>query len=429
MKIICQACQSKYTIADDKIQGKVAKIRCRKCGATVLVDASGGGARSNGSTAAAASGEVWLVSVADGDQRTLHLHEVVDAYNSGAITGATYLWKEGMGDWQPLSDVAEIIDALNQANAAAGSPSGRAHEDYQAPAAYSPPATSYTPPSAYSPPAVAARRETARGRGDLFGGAAAEEEVATSAPPQASARGGASSSLLGGGGASAADSAQQRSGLTGARDEHSVLFSLSALTNTAKPGSMPPMSGSASGARSEDSGLIDLNALARSQQQARAAEAPPAPLATPFLFPAALGNVETFHTPETQKKSSMPMIIGGGLAVAGVAIALAIFAGAKKEESPPLPAAPTVSAAAPEPAPVQPAAAEPPPAESAPAASAKVAAKKVGGSGPRPNKPSAAPGGAPAAPALPPPTPKAKSPCGCAGGDLQCQIRCSAMGK
>ena len=40
MKITCQACQSKYTIADDKIQGKVAKIRCRKCGATVLVDAS-----------------------------------------------------------------------------------------------------------------------------------------------------------------------------------------------------------------------------------------------------------------------------------------------------------------------------------------------------------------------------------------------------
>ncbi|MET0594211.1 MAG: zinc-ribbon domain-containing protein, partial [Polyangiaceae bacterium] len=44
----CQACHSKYTIADDNIQGKVAKIRCRKCGATVLVDASTGGA-SNGS--------------------------------------------------------------------------------------------------------------------------------------------------------------------------------------------------------------------------------------------------------------------------------------------------------------------------------------------------------------------------------------------
>src|SRR5690349_12033727 len=72
MKITCQACQSKYTIADDKIQGKVAKIRCRKCGATVLVDASAGG-RGNGSVAPPAQSDVWLVSVADGDQRPMQL--------------------------------------------------------------------------------------------------------------------------------------------------------------------------------------------------------------------------------------------------------------------------------------------------------------------------------------------------------------------
>ena len=41
MKITCQACQSKYTIADDKIQGKVAKIRCRKCGATFRISGAG----------------------------------------------------------------------------------------------------------------------------------------------------------------------------------------------------------------------------------------------------------------------------------------------------------------------------------------------------------------------------------------------------
>src|ERR1044071_6147603 len=127
MKITCQACQSKYTIADDKIQGKVAKIRCRKCGATVLVDASTGGGRGNGSGAPAAANEVWLVSVAEGDQRPMQLQEVIDAYNSGVIVGDTYLWKEGMGDWQPLSEIAEIVNALNEENAAAP------QEDYAAP--------------------------------------------------------------------------------------------------------------------------------------------------------------------------------------------------------------------------------------------------------------------------------------------------------
>src|SRR5262245_48464153 len=158
MKITCQACQSKYTIADDKIQGKVAKIRCRKCGATVLVDASAGGGSHNGSGAPPAN-EVWLVSVAEGDQRPMQLQEVVDAYNSGVIVGDTYMWKEGMGDWQPLSEIAEIVNALNEANAAATA------EDYQpaAPAAYTPP-TAYSPPAAHAPTASAARRETGRGR-------------------------------------------------------------------------------------------------------------------------------------------------------------------------------------------------------------------------------------------------------------------------
>src|SRR5260370_14145580 len=138
MKIPCQACQSKYTSADDEIQGKVAKIRCRKCGATVLVDASTGGARGNGSVAPPAQAEVWLVSVAEGDQRTMQLSEVIDAYNSGVIVGDTFLWKEGMGDWQPLSEIGEIVDALNEVNnAAAAAP----QEEYQAhaPVAYSPP--------------------------------------------------------------------------------------------------------------------------------------------------------------------------------------------------------------------------------------------------------------------------------------------------
>src|SRR3954452_1417058 len=103
MKITCQACQSKYTIADDKIQGKVAKIRCRKCGATVLVDASAQGG-TNGSTPSTPSspGETWSVSVAEGDQRSMRMDEIVDAYNGGVITAETFVWKDGMGDWVPL---------------------------------------------------------------------------------------------------------------------------------------------------------------------------------------------------------------------------------------------------------------------------------------------------------------------------------------
>ena len=422
MKITCQACQSKYTIADDKIQGKVAKIRCRKCGATVLVDASTGGA-SNGSVAppGAAPG-AWLVNVAEGDERSMQLQEVIDAYNGGVITGETYLWKEGMGDWQPLSEITEIVDALNQATAG---PSAAAPYDRE---------SSRNPggDGGFSAPAKstgAARRDADRGADMFARGQQVEEEVATSVPAHVLAQ---SRSSFGGAGSQAV--AQTSGGMTtGTRDEQSVLFSLNALTGGQKPPAATPSAlGGGPSARNEDSGLIDLNALALAQQS-RAVEESPLNIAapSPFMFPAALGTVEAPKSIAPQK-SSMPMFIGGGILVAGLAIAVAIFAGGKKDEVPPMPAEAALSAAPVIPTPEVPAAnaaaaaaPEPAPADSSPA---KVVKKATGGGG-RPASKAATPTTpAVATPATPLPPPKPKSPCGCAPGDLQCQIRCSATG-
>ena len=44
MKIACQSCQAKYTIADEKVVGKVVKIRCKKCGTTIVVNGQEGAA-------------------------------------------------------------------------------------------------------------------------------------------------------------------------------------------------------------------------------------------------------------------------------------------------------------------------------------------------------------------------------------------------
>src|SRR5512139_3941106 len=42
MKIVCDACQAKYSISDDKVQGKVFKIRCKKCSNIIVVRGGGG---------------------------------------------------------------------------------------------------------------------------------------------------------------------------------------------------------------------------------------------------------------------------------------------------------------------------------------------------------------------------------------------------
>ena len=42
MKIVCDACSAKYSIADDKVKGKVFKIRCKKCSNIIVVRGSAG---------------------------------------------------------------------------------------------------------------------------------------------------------------------------------------------------------------------------------------------------------------------------------------------------------------------------------------------------------------------------------------------------
>ena len=104
MKIACQSCQAKYTIADEKVLGKVVKIRCKKCSATIVINGNESqGEEASGSDAGGvldytgpASSEQWTVNVADGDQRTLTAAEIAKEYRSGVITDETYCWKDGM---------------------------------------------------------------------------------------------------------------------------------------------------------------------------------------------------------------------------------------------------------------------------------------------------------------------------------------------
>jgi predicted Zn finger-like uncharacterized protein len=200
MKISCQSCQAKYTIADDKVLGKIVKIRCKKCGETIVVNGAGATGDAIAASAypeppaapAAAGDEPWTVNVADGDQRTMTEAEVVAAYQSGVVSDETYCWRDGMGDWLPLREIDALQDACN-ATRAMSAPS-----ELQRPPGVGPQLASSAgngsanrqEPLAAAPVAPLAPLATARragGRaptGDLFGGVAqagSEEDVMTSA--------------------------------------------------------------------------------------------------------------------------------------------------------------------------------------------------------------------------------------------------------
>jgi predicted Zn finger-like uncharacterized protein len=242
MKITCQSCQAKYTIADEKVLGKIVKIRCKKCSATIVVngsDPSGAPAYDVAPQQSAGSDEGWTVNVAEGDQRTMTDAEVVSAFKRGLIGDETYCWKDGMSDWLPLREIDTLYAACT-AKRTVKSSSPPAQESARSSGRISAPAAEYAaPPGHIASNGGAARRQGGRAPGaDLFQGAAqagSEEEVMTSAP-------------------AGAPQTFAEPKPTGARNENSVLFSLSALTSkgTDRP---PPMPGV------EASGLIDIRQL------------------------------------------------------------------------------------------------------------------------------------------------------------------------
>jgi len=482
MKITCQSCQSKYNVADDKVTGKIVKIRCRKCGATIVVDgtsaaAAGGHATSSGTSPAAeaaqapapAEGGPWHVNVSDNDQRTMTLGEIIDSYNASTITQETFIWTEGMEDWKPLKDVEAVVAALHDnaapAPASVAAPSvfgvdvavasmrepaaarevessARAVQKSPAaearPMAYASPLDAPAEAPRTEPKRAALKRET-RGR-DLFGGGAGDLQnshvandapggVLTSAPlmPQASL--------------SLGDDAENKR--TGERNENSVLFSLAMLTKNADERA-PAQPASRTTANNEDSGLIDLKALAAKAESVR----PPA-MGDGALFSAPLGSAVAMSAPfgamgsslgDGPQKSRLPLLIVIGAAVI-VLVVLAVFIGVRIGTSnsaasavPAPTAAPSASASA-EPTPTASAAPEASAAAAAASASAAAAAAAakpkptapVGGGTYHPSQVAPKPAttaATPAATAAAPTGAPKKNDCGC-NGDLMCLMKCS----
>lgn len=113
MKIVCDSCGAKYSIADEKVQGKVFKIRCKKCSNVIVVkgtaDAeSAHGAGDEGNLGAGAGAAEWYV-VIDGEQVGPVTSNEIDSYfMSGQISADTYAWRDGMGDWQHVVDIPDF---------------------------------------------------------------------------------------------------------------------------------------------------------------------------------------------------------------------------------------------------------------------------------------------------------------------------------
>ena len=342
MKITCQSCQAKYTIADEKVVGKTVKIKCKKCGAAIVVNANDPGAadaqghghddEDDGATrvfgneggppaGGSGGGDEWTVNVSDDDQRTMSSAQIASAFAAGTVSNDTYVWKDGMSDWLPLSQVAELMSLVNSGGGGAS-----------APAAVAAPTLGSTVVMEESAP-VAAQPAAAAGRGG-----------ATAARKGAGGSGGrAGQDLFGTGRAEdpAAASGKTDSKAVGERNENSVLFSLSALTAAEKSAAKDDVATKKKDARSGLDDIMNLGGgslggpmLAPPPLMAPVIEAPPPPMMQQMLTGTQMPltgtqmpltgtqvpQVVMVQVPE-QRKSSAGLIIGIvlGVVVAGAA--------------------------------------------------------------------------------------------------------------
>lgn len=125
MKVVCESCQAKYQVPDERVAGKKLKIRCKRCGATVLIrgdlvqgafDRPSVPAESLAPVETAApSGDAgqygqyeWHVSL-DGDTRgpfdSDELRRWLDATPGG---WDAHVWREGFPDWVEARVCSEL---------------------------------------------------------------------------------------------------------------------------------------------------------------------------------------------------------------------------------------------------------------------------------------------------------------------------------
>lgn len=310
MKIECEKCGAKYSIADDKVKGKTFKIRCKKCSNAIIVRDKPAEAAVEPEADAGEAEDGWHVAVGDEEVGPVPEEEVRAMFAAGDIDGDSQVWRDGLEDWMPVSEVdvfADMIGGAAAADAAAdasdedASDEGASDEgasDEDASDEDAPEDSDDADDEDASDSDDAGDEDDADDAEDEYDAGASSSSESSAAGLGLGLGGAASSSGLsfgsggdsGFGGSSGFDDslssseeteqepeAEEDQELTGQRNENSVLFSLdnlSAMASSAPASSPSPAGGGLGGAPSSDptkiassapmsegSGLIDIRAL------------------------------------------------------------------------------------------------------------------------------------------------------------------------
>jgi predicted Zn finger-like uncharacterized protein len=107
MKFYCDHCGTKYEIADEKVRGKVVKVRCKSCEEIIVVRGKSGGDSGE-------RGEEWYYSVDGETFGPMSGPELRQTYARGEVGADSHVWKAAFGDWKPVTEVEPFASIVRE---------------------------------------------------------------------------------------------------------------------------------------------------------------------------------------------------------------------------------------------------------------------------------------------------------------------------
>ena len=124
MKFYCDNCNAKYSIADEKVRGKILKVRCKACSNIITVrEPKAPIAQSN--TAPPRTGGApppppkpsliaWYYAINGQSFGPFDSAQLQSMFESGELGDACYLWNEKMSGWLPAREVPVFTASLEK---------------------------------------------------------------------------------------------------------------------------------------------------------------------------------------------------------------------------------------------------------------------------------------------------------------------------
>jgi len=253
MKVVCEGCQAKYQVPDERVAGRKLRIKCRRCGNGIIVR---GDQLAVSSPPPAPEGDEWHVSLDDVEHGPMDHAQLLTWLGMRGDRWDAYVWCDGMDDWLPARDVTALSESAGGAlpSSEDDSPTQMVQSGFVVNQAAAAPSSGVRASQTNDPfgdsayPPVASDRPTP----------AAIDPVASypSAPPVARSA------------PTPSPRVSSEQALTGTRNEESVLFSASSLRSVAASSTAnlamgaDPVKARKGIATGEGSGLIDIAALA-----------------------------------------------------------------------------------------------------------------------------------------------------------------------